>query len=208
VTTTPERAETAGLSAGFWRSFRKAVFVYGASVANRALLLVMDKAQPPGEYEPSASIRGANYSVPLLWLSLFDLSSLVAWPSTLGDTSTYTALVGTMDVCTARSRRRVDSWRSLWGSDFGATADSWLGILEGGAGSFVAVWTEEISDMSGDMAWAQMLRSYLDGIDEVLSVRFAEALRQSYLEIDSTGTRLQGSNGTALDLALIGYPWS
>jgi len=52
-------------------------------VANRAMLLALDSADPPAEHHEMAhgdALLAANYSVPILWLSLFNADGLVTWP--------------------------------------------------------------------------------------------------------------------------------
>jgi hypothetical protein len=181
---------------------------YLATVANRWLLLFLAESAPPSEYEPSGATRGSNYSVPLYWLSMFDRNSMVKWPCTLDPTSTYTALVGDIEDCTVSSRARVEAWRSEYGHEVGIVTERWLSTLESATAKYVAVWTEEISDMSGDDLWAQSLCSYLDGLDDTGSEGFRVAARQSFLDIDTSGKTLRGSGGTPLDVALTGYPWA
>jgi hypothetical protein len=53
-------------------------------VANRALLLAMYSTDPPWDHDGRYfrdALLGANYSVPILWLSLFNTDGLVTWPA-------------------------------------------------------------------------------------------------------------------------------
>src|SRR6185437_824105 len=59
------------------------------------MLLALDSADPPAGHDgmyPRGALLAANYSVPILWLSLFDADGLVTWPGIHGD-STCTAEV-------------------------------------------------------------------------------------------------------------------
>jgi hypothetical protein len=135
-------------------------------MANRALLLAMVTPDPPKEYEPGDAVLGANVSIPLFWLSLFDTSSPVLWPCTLADNDGYTALVSPQRDCVARSRDRLSRWKSRWPHQIGDLSATWLDFVEQLGCAFLGVWTEEISDMTGDIVWQHMLRSYLAGLDD------------------------------------------
>ena len=174
-------------------------------MANRVLLLGLDATDPPSEYEPPDGLLGANYSVPILWLSLFSAADLVQWPSAL-DPTTYTALIGPRELCRARSRDRLSQWVARW-PELGTIANLWLELIRTASCAFLGVWTEEISDMSGDDDWAATLRSYLGGLDDLDSADFREALAQSYLGVDASG-HLSPTEEGSLGLLAGGYAWS
>lgn len=69
--------------------------LYGHGVADRALLLALDSTDPPWDHDGPYfrdALLGANYWVPILWLSLFDADDLVTWPG-IHDGSPFTALI-------------------------------------------------------------------------------------------------------------------
>jgi hypothetical protein len=56
------------------------------------MLLALDSADPPAEHDgmyPRGALFAANYSVPVLWLSLFDTDGLVTWPGIRGSSYLY-----------------------------------------------------------------------------------------------------------------------
>ena len=89
-------------------------------MANRAMLSALDSADPPAEHDgmyPRGALLAANYSVPILWLSLLDTDGLVTWPGIHG--STFTAVVQPRIECIERSRARLGEWSRLWPEVFG-----------------------------------------------------------------------------------------
>ena len=176
-------------------------------MANRALLLASEVPFIPRTYEPAEALAGANYSVPMFWLSLFCLEDLVQWPSTLAPERCYTALAGDVDACRARSGARISVWREMWHDQFGECADRWLRFLTGIHGDFIAVWTEALSDMTGDLQWADALESYISAMDEPHSAAFPAVLMQSHARL-SASREFETINGSPLYQALAGYAWS
>ncbi|MDQ1515637.1 MAG: hypothetical protein QOE80_1467 [Actinomycetota bacterium] len=177
-------------------------------MANRAVLIVSDAFAPPIEYEPASGLLAANYSVPIFWLSLFTSSDLVTWPCTLDHNATYTAVHGTRNSCLENSRARLARWSDRWPEAFGALSSSWLEFIEGVDRRFIGVWTEAISDMSGDETWANVLLSYLLGLDDLSSPGFREALGQSYLGLDVAKGTLRPTEEGPVSLLAAGYSWS
>ncbi len=133
------------------------------------MLLAVDSADPPAEHDgmyPRGALLAANYSVPILWLSLFSADGLVTWPGIRG--SAFTAVAQPTSECIGRSRARLGDWSRRW----------------------LAVWAEELSWMAdSDESWAAELRGYLSCLDDPGSAGFREALDQSYLYSD--GGRLE-----------------
>ena len=177
-------------------------------MSNRALLLGAHTAAPPTEYEAGDGWLVANYSLPILWLSLFENSDLVTWPGTLDPSIDYTAVVGSAEVCLARSRERLDVWRRRWPEDLGELAEQWLSFVSAPGTAFMSIWTEDLSDMSGDDSWASMLASYLRGMDGPESSGFHEALAQSYLTVDATRHRLFPIDEAPISVLAAGYSWA
>jgi hypothetical protein len=175
-------------------------------MANRALLLALDSTDPPveldGEYPPDA-LLAANYSVPILWLSLFDTDGLVIWPSPYDD-SLFTAVAQPRSECIERSRARLEDWSRRWPEVFRDMSEPWLGYIDAVENPVLAVWTEEISAMTDDEEWAGKLRAYLSGLDDPGSTGFREALAQSYLSSARKGLEPFGTVG----LATAGYTWT
>ena len=69
------------------RAIRSVTTGQAEYVANRAMLLALDSADPPAGHDgmyPRGALLAANYSVPILWLSLFDTDGLVTWPGIHG----------------------------------------------------------------------------------------------------------------------------
>lgn len=178
-------------------------------MASRALLIASDSPDPPREYEPGDALLGASYSIPVCWLSLFAASDMVLWPSTLEPTIAYTAVMGERETCLARSQRRVLDWSTRWPDVFGAIGPAWLEFVDGVEARFVGVWTEAISDMSGDEVWAGALSSYLDGVDDVASPGFRDALAQSSFRIRKVGNGgVEPTTDGPLGVLAAGYSWS
>jgi hypothetical protein len=171
------------------------------------MLVALDSAEPPAEHDgmlyPRGALLAANYSVPILWLSLFDTDGLVTWPGIHG--SAFTAVVQPRSGCIERSRARLGDWSRRWPEVFGDMSEPWLSYLRALERAYLAVWAEELSWMDdSDQAWAAELRGYLSCLDDPGSAGFREALRQSYLYSD--GSRLE-PRGT-IGLVTAGYTWA
>ena len=170
------------------------------------MLLALDSADPPAEHDemyPRSALLAANYSVPILWLSLFDTDGLVTWPGIQG--STFTAVVQPGSECVGRSRARLGDWSRRWPEVFGDMSEPWLSYLRAVERAYLAVWAEELSWMvDSDQTWAAELRGYLSCLDDPGSADFREALAQSYL--DSDGSRLEPFG--AIGLVTAGYTWA
>jgi hypothetical protein len=170
------------------------------------MLLALDSADPPAEHDgmyPCGALLAANYSVPILWLSLFDTDGLVTWPGSHG--STFTAVAQPGSECIERSRARLGDWSRRWPDVFGDMSGPWLSYLRAVERAYLAVWAEELSWMvDSDQAWAAELRGYLSCLDDPGSAGFHEALAQSYLYSD--GSRLKPSGTVGLVSA--GYTWA
>ena len=171
------------------------------------MLLALDSTDPPAEHDgiyPRGALLAANYSVPILWLSLFDAAGLVSWPGIHGD-SAHTAVVQPRSECIGRSRARLGEWSRRWPEVFGDMSEPWLSYLSAVERAYLAVWAEELSWMVGsDETWAAELRSYLSSLDEPRSAGFREALAQSALHSD--GSRLEPADAAGLVTA--GYTWA
>lgn len=181
---------------------------YRFGVANRALLFGATYAASPTEYEPDDAWLGANYSVPILWLSLFQTSDLVKWPGTIDSSTEYTALLGARETCMTLSRKRLDVWRRRWPNDFAELGEQWLDFVSAVDTAFVGVWTEDLSGMTGDEVWASLLISCLHGLDDPQSPDFGDAFGQSYVTIDPDTLRLIPADGAAFPLVAAGYSWA
>jgi hypothetical protein len=170
------------------------------------MLLALDSANPPAEHDgmyPRDALLAANYSVPILWLSLFDTDGLVAWPGIHG--STFTAVVQPRSECIERSRARLGDWSRRWPDVFGDMSGPWLSYVDAVERVYLAVWAEELSWMvDSDQAWAAELRGYLNYLDDPGSADFHDALAQSYLY--SKGSRLESFG--AIGLVTAGYTWA
>jgi hypothetical protein len=170
------------------------------------MLLALDSADPPAEHDgmyPRGALLAANYSVPVLWLSLFDTDGLVTWPGIHG--STFTAVVQPRSECIGRSRARLGDWSRRWPDVFGDMSEPWLSYLRAVEHAYLAVWAEELSWMvDGDQTWAAELRGYLSCLDDPGSADFHEALDQSFLYSD--GSRLEPFG--AIGLVTAGYTWA
>jgi len=171
------------------------------------MLLALDSTDPPAEHDgmyPRAALLAANYSVPILWLSLFDTDGLVTWPGIHGD-SACTAVVQPRSECVGRSRARLGDWSRRWPEVFGDMSGPWLSYLSAVERGYLAVWTEELSWMAdSDETWAAELRSCLSCLDEPGSAGFRKALAQSALYFD--GSRLEPAGTVGLVTA--GYAWA
>ena len=175
-------------------------------MANRAMLLALDSTDPPAEHDgmyPRRALLAANYSVPILWLSLFDTDGLVIWPG-IHDGSSFTAVVQPRSECIERSSTRLGDWSRRWPDVFGDISGSWLSYVRAVEGAYFAVWAEELSWMDGDEIWAADLRAYLSSLDDPGSAGFREALAQSSLSSD--GNRLEPFGAAGLVTA--GYAWA
>jgi hypothetical protein len=160
------------------------------------MLLALDSTDPPAGHDgmyPRGALLAANYSVPILWLSLFDTAGLVIWPGV--HDSGFTAVVQPRSECIERSRTRLGDWSRRWPDVFGDMSEPWLSFLSAVERAHLAVWAEELSWMvDSDETWAAELRGYLSCLDDPGSAGFRETLDQSYLCFD--GGRLEPS-GTA-----------
>lgn len=170
------------------------------------MLLAVDSADPPAEHDgmyPRGALLAANYSVPILWLSLFDTDGLVTWPGIRG--SAFTAVVQPTSECIGRSRTRLGDWSRRRPEVFGDMSGPWLSYLPAVERAYLAVWAEELSWMAdSDESWAAELRGYLSCLDDPGSAGFREALDQSYLFSD--GDRLDPFETVGLVTA--GYAWA
>lgn len=170
------------------------------------MLLALDSADPPAEHDgmyPRGALLAANYSVPILWLSLFDTDGLVTWPGIHG--STFTTVVQPRSECIERSRARLGDWSHRWPEVFGDMSEPWLSYLRAVERAYLAVWAEELSWMvDSDRTWGAELRGYLSCLDDPGSADFHEALNQSYL--DSDRSRLEPFD--TIGLVTAGYTWA
>jgi hypothetical protein len=170
------------------------------------MLLALDSTDPPAEHDgmyPRGALLAANYSVPILWLSLFDTDGLVTWPGIQG--SAFTAVVQPRNECIGRSRARLAGWSRRWPDVFGDISGPWQSYLSAVERAYLAVWAEELSWMAdSDETWAAELRGYLSSMDDPVSTGFRAALVQSYLRPD--GDRLEPSDTAGLVIA--GYTWA
>jgi hypothetical protein len=171
------------------------------------MLLALDSTDPPAEHDgmyPRGALLAANYSVPILWLSLFDTDGLVTWPGIHGD-SACAAVVQPRSECIGRSRARLGDWGRRWPEVFGDMSGPWLSCLSAVERAYLAVWAGELSWVAdSEETWAAELRSYLSGLDEPGSAGFRKALAQSYLYFD--GSRLELADTVGLVTA--GYTWT
>jgi len=166
----------------------------------------MCSTDPPWDHDGRYfrdALLGANYSVPILWLSLFDADGLVTWPS-IHDGSPYTAIIQPTSDCIVRSRSRLEDWSRRWPKVFADMSEPWLGYVGALDDAYLAVWAEEISSMTGDEEWEVNLRAYLSGLDDPGSAGFCEALAQSYLSFSAD--RLEPFDKVGLVTA--GYTWA
>jgi hypothetical protein len=176
-------------------------------VADRALLLALDSTDPPwdhdGRYFPNA-LLAANYSVPILWLSLFDTDGVVSWPG-IHDGTPYSAVIQPTSECAERSRTRLKDWSHRWPEVFGDISRLWLGYIGAVRDAYLAVWTEQLTWLvGGDENWAADLRSYLSGLDDPESADFRKALDQSYVYTAEDQLEPFGTVG----LVTAGYTWA
>lgn len=162
------------------------------------MLLALDSADPPAEHDgmyPRGALLAANYSVPILWLSLFGTDGLVIWPGIHG--STFTAVVQPRSECIERSRARLGEWSRRCPDVFGDMSEPWLSYLRVVERPYLAVWAEELSWMAdSDQTWAAELRGYLSCLDDSGSAVFHEALAQSYLYSDGSQRRVSPRHRT------------
>jgi len=175
-------------------------------VADRALLLALHSTDPPWDHDGRyvrGALLGANYSVPILWLSLFDTGGLVTWPG-IYDGSPYTAVIQPASECVERSRARLEDWSRRWPEVFRDISRLWLGYVGAVREAYLAVWTEQLTWLAGgDESWAADLRSHLSGLDDPESAGFRGALDQSY--IHTAEGRLEPFDTVGLVTA--GYTW-
>jgi hypothetical protein len=168
------------------------------------MLLGLDSPGPPTVHdgEPSGVLLGANYSVPILWLSLFNADGLVTWPGLDGDA--FTGLVQPRDDCIVRSRERMEEWGRRWPEVFESMSGLWLSYLGEVKRAYLAVWAEELSWMvDDDETWSGELRGYLSCLDNPGTPEFHQGLAQSYLRV--RGSRLEADGDMGVVTA--GYAW-
>src|SRR5260221_14372415 len=111
----------------------------------------MYSTDPPWDHDGRYfrdALLGANSSVPILWLSLFDTDGLVTWPG-IHDGSPYTTVVQPRSECIERSRTRLEDWSHRWPEVFGDMSKLWLGYVGGSGNAYRARWTEEPPWFSG-----------------------------------------------------------
>ena len=99
---------------------------------------------------PRGALLGANYSVPILWLSLFNTHDLVTWPGIR--CSAFTAVAQPTGECIERSRARLERWSRRWPDVFTDMSGPWLSYLGAVQRAYLAVWAEELSWMDGNAA--------------------------------------------------------
>jgi len=170
------------------------------------MLLALDSTDPPAEHDGRYrrdALLAANYSVPILWLSLFDAHGLVTWPR-VDYSLPITTVVQPKSECIARSRTRLEDWSRRWPQVFADMSEPWLGYLGAVENAYLAVWAVEMSGVTGDEEWAVNLRAYLGSLDDPGSAGFCEALAQSYLSSSGNGLEPFGTVG----LATAGYTWA
>jgi hypothetical protein len=171
------------------------------------MLLALDSADPPAEHDgmyPRGALLAANYSVPVLWLSLFDIDGLVTWPG-IPLCSSFTAVVQPRSECIERSRARLGDWSRRWPEVFGDMSEPWLSYLRAVERAYLAVWAEELSWMvDSDQTWAAELCGYLSCLEDPGSADFHEALDQSYLYSNRSRLEPFGTIG----LVTAGYTWA
>lgn len=176
-------------------------------MADRALLLALDSTDPPWDHDGRYlrdALLGANYSVPVLWLSLFDTDGLVTWPG-IYDGTPYTALIQPAGECAERSRTRLTDWSRRWPDVFGDISGLWAGYIGAVREPYLAVWTEQLTWLAGgDENWAAELRSYLNSLDNPGSAGFRRALDQSY--VHTVEGQLEPFDTVGLVTA--GYTWA
>src|ERR1700722_553154 len=110
------------------------------------MLVALDSTDPLAGHDgmyPRGALLAANYSVPILWLSLFDTDGLVTWPGIHG--SSFTAVVQPRSECIRRSRARLADWSRRWPEVFGDMPGPWLSYLSAVERAYLAVWAEELS---------------------------------------------------------------
>jgi len=93
-------------------------------------------------------LLAANYSVPILWLSLFNADGLVTWPGIR--CSAFTAVVQPAGECIERSRTRLERRSRRWPDVFTDTSGRWLGYLGAVQRAYLAVGAGELSWMDGE----------------------------------------------------------
>jgi len=166
----------------------------------------MYSTDPPWDHDGRYfrdALLGANYCVPILWLSLFDANGLVTWPG-IHDGSPYAAVIQPTTECVKRSRTRLEDWSRRWPHVFGEISGLWLDYIGAVQDAYLAVWTEEMTWGAGAESWAADLRGYLSGLDDPQSADFRSALNQS--SIRTSGDRLEPSDTVGLVTA--GYTWA
>jgi hypothetical protein len=128
---------------------------------------------------PDDALLTANYSVPILWLSLFDTDGLVTWAGFYS--GPFTTVVQPRSACIECSRTRLEDWSRRWPDVFQEMSETWLGYISAVDCAYLAIWAEGICGMymTRDEEWAPEFRAYLSGLDDPESAGFGKALRQS-----------------------------
>ena len=112
------------------------------------MLLALDSADALAEHDgmyPRGAFLAANYSAPILWLSLFDTDGLVTWPGISGPA--FTAVVQPRSGCIGRSRARLGEWSRRWPDMSGDMSEPWSSYVDAAERAYLAVWAEELSWM-------------------------------------------------------------
>ena len=93
--------------------------------------MAVDSIDPPAEHDgmyPRGALLAADYSVPILWLSLFNTDGLVTWPGIHGSTFTAVALEDWSRLApwegTGQVRDQVPSHEAGWRSQIRIEATS------------------------------------------------------------------------------------
>jgi hypothetical protein len=178
-------------------------------VANRALLLAMYSTDPPWDHDGRYfrdALLGANASVPILWLSLFDTDGLVTWPG-IHDGSPYTAVIQPTRECIERSRARLENWTRRWPQVFTDMSKPWLSYVGAVEDAYLAIWTEELTwfyrEEERETRWAAELRANLSCLDDPESARFRAKLAEIGLKSDG---RFEPNYFIGVQTA--GYTWA
>src|SRR5262245_17783475 len=152
------------------------------------------------------ALLGANASVPILWLSLFDTDGLVTWPS-IHDGSPCMAVIQPTSECIERSRTRLEGWNRRWPQVFAGISEPWLGYVGAVQDTYLAIWAEELTwfyrEEEREGRWAAELRADLRCLDDPESAEFRQKLVQLGLESDD---RFEPDYFVGVQTA--GYTWA
>jgi hypothetical protein len=165
----------------------------------------MSSDAPPTAASADEALLASNYSIPILWLSMFGIDDVTMWRSTL-EPEDYAGLFAPTTECLARSRTRVARWSATWPTVFADIGRMWIAFLESIDTPFLGVWTEEISGMSGHEEFVGELEGYLGGLDDSGSEGFVAALRQSYFDV-LPGSPIEVGATDDLGVIAAGYEW-